>query len=195
VIAVLTLLAAVGGYFASNANRGDEGGSSTGSAARADGAAAGPTLRTIAARDLADFKCEVTPGPAGGTVAETAACSPKKAGTPPVRRVTLTRLTNRRALDRLYADNRALTEDPAARRPGDCRPWGAWHGTGRWFTDRSHSAVGGRMFCATLPGGDGIKPEPRIVWTVDRSLVLAEAFAAHSADLGAWWRSARNLNG
>ena len=195
VIGVLTLLAAVGGYFAATANRGSDGGSSAGTAARADAAPAGPDLRTIATRDLADFKCDVTPGPAGGTVAETAVCSPKKAGRPPVRRVVLTRLTTRRALDQQYADNRALIEDPAARRPGECRPTGPWHGTGRWFTDRSGTKVGGRMFCATLAGGGGIKPEPRIDWTVDRSLVLAEAFAARSADLGAWWRGARNLNG
>jgi hypothetical protein len=195
VIGVLTLLAAVGGYFAATANRGSDGGSSAGTAARADAAPAGPDLRTIATRDLADFKCDVTPGPAGGTVAETAVCSPKKAGRPPVRRVVLTRLTTRRALDQQYADNRALIEDPAARRPGECRPTGPWHGTGRWFTDRSRTTVGGRMFCATLAGGGGIKPEPRIDWTVDRSLVLAEAFAARSADLGAWWRGARNLNG
>jgi hypothetical protein len=193
VIVVLTLLAGVGGYFASNANRGDDSGSSTGAQARADAAPVTRSLRSIAARDLPDFRCTVTPGPAGGTVAETAACTPKKAGTPPIRRVTLTRLSTKRALDQLYADTRAFTEDPAARRPGDCRPNRPWHGSGRWFAGGAGTAAAGRMFCATV--GGRAAAQPRIVWTVNAPLVMAEAFAPRSADLGAWWQRTRNLGG
>jgi serine/threonine-protein kinase len=189
VIAVLALLAGVAGYLASSANRGRDGGSSAGATARAE-SASGHGLRAMTARNLPDFTCKVTPGPAGGSVAETAACTPTKAGSPPIGRVRLTRLSTKRALERRYAHDRALGQDPAARRPGDCHPNRPWHGTGRWFKDVARSVAGGRMFCTTA-GGAGA--QPRIVWTADGPLVLAEASAPRSADLGTWWRGARNL--
>ncbi|MGZ4276915.1 MAG: serine/threonine-protein kinase [Solirubrobacteraceae bacterium] len=197
VIVVLTLLAGVAGYAASTASRGGGGsGSPAGATARAAAAPAGPNLRAIIARDLPDFTCKVNPGPAGGSVAETAACAPTKAGTPPIRRVALTRLTTRTALNRRYADTRARSGDPAARRPGDCRPNHPWAGSGRWFDNRARTvAAAGSMFCTTARAGSGAGPQPRIVWTVGASRVLAEASAPRSADLGAWWQRTRNLDG
>ncbi len=188
------LLAAVAGYAASTLIGGDAdagpGGTPVGADADADAAVVGSALRAIVAKSLPELRCTVTRAPAGGPVLENAGCSPRKAGAPALRQVTLTLLPTKPALDALFDNARALTPGAAVRTPGDCRPDLPWGGFGRWFRGADLSQLGGRMFCF-IPSAAA--REPRIVWTVEDSLVLAEASAADSSALGDWWIRRRHL--
>jgi hypothetical protein len=158
------------------------------------GAAAtgGRGLAAITARSLPDMRCRITPGRAGATIAETARCTPRKAGAPPIDRVELTRFTTKGAMDKAFVDARALSSDPTTRRRGACRADRPWGGHGRWFKDPRRTVAGGRMFCSTEAPGGSVSG-PRIAWTVNTPVVMAEAYAARSADLGRWWPGVRSL--
>jgi hypothetical protein len=178
--------ACVVGYFASTLVTGGGGGNSSSSPAVLPANATSGGLAAVAAKDLPDFRCAVTPAAASSAVIERATCNPTNAGATPVHLLTLTRFKNKAQMDSLYATAQALVKDPAARRRGDCRPDIAWGGRGRWFKDPDLTVPGGRMTCFT-------EAEPTIRWTVNDSLVFAEATARSSAALGTWWARERLL--
>jgi Protein kinase domain len=182
VIAGCVLLAAVVGYVASSTLGGDEDGG--GGPAEAS---AGTPLGAVLARSVPELRCAVRPASPGAGPLETAACVPRSAGAAPIDRLTVTRFSSREGLDRLYRAGRTLVPDPAAQRRGDCRPDLPWGGRGAWPLTADGTVDGGRMFCFTRAG------RPAIVWTVNDSLVLADATAANSSDLGAWWTRRRHL--
>jgi hypothetical protein len=194
VIAVCVVVAGVAGYIASTlvGGKGSPSGATAPAVAAAGGgssqgaASAKGTLGAIAARNLPDLRCSITAAAAGGPTLEHATCTPIKAGSPAITRVALTSFADKAGLDRFYANALALVNDPAARRPADCRPDLAWGGRGRWFRDTDLTVPGGRMFCFTAG-------QPTIVWTVNGVLILAQAAASSSSELGAWWARERLL--
>jgi serine/threonine-protein kinase len=183
-VAIATLLAAVAGYGASQLLGGDDGG------APETPQATGP-LAGIVRTGLPSFRCTVTDGPPGGTVVRRATCAPAQPGHPGIRRVTLTQLTSREALDKLFTDARALTPELAGA-TGGCGPGTAFGGSGRWFEDASGTSAGGRVFCYT-PRRQGTEALPTVVWTVNDSTLLAEAAAPSSVELAHWWANRRHL--
>jgi serine/threonine-protein kinase len=174
------VLAAVVGYVASASLGGDDGG---------DGgqATAATPLGAIVARSVPELRCTVRPAAPGAGPLETAGCVPRSPSAAPIDRLSVTRFSSREGLDALYRTGRSLVPDPAARRRGDCSDGQPWGGRGAWPEAGSGAVDEGRMFCFTRSG------RPAIVWTVNDSLVLAEATAANSSDLGAWWARRRQL--
>ncbi|HEY3186550.1 MAG TPA: hypothetical protein VGJ70_03700, partial [Solirubrobacteraceae bacterium] len=146
--------------------------------------AAKDALRGIAAKGLPEFRCAFTRAAPGGAVRENARCAPREPGASPIERLTLALFSTRRALDRRYERARVRAPDAAVRRGSDCRPDRPWGGHGSWF--------GGKMFCSVAGAGHPAG-RPSIVWTVNDSLVLGEARARRSSDLGAWWLGRRHL--
>jgi serine/threonine protein kinase len=180
-VVLCTIAAGVLGFIIAS---GGDNGSDDGATATTPGQAATPgtsaaePLRAIADRRLSSMRCTVSDAGGGAEVAGTASCTPQGGGSGQPRRVSLTLLTTREALDDFFRRTRALAAGGTGGAGGAAGcPSGPWTSPG---------GGAGRVFCA----GGGT---PRVVWTVDDALVLADASGRRQGQLVTWWQQQRDL--